>query len=98
MNQSEVLSVKAAAREADTHAAQVFMAIRRGLLRVRKQGGRTLILRDSFSDWKRRLETKRALRREERIATSALNPKKTSWKSGPKRAAGEPQATDGASR
>ena len=71
MNQTEVLSVKAAAREADTHAAQVFMAIRRGLLQVRKQGGRTLVLRDSFLQWKRRLDVKRALRREERIAASA---------------------------
>ena len=66
----EVLSVKAAAQEADAHAAQVFMAIRRGVLRARKEAGRTLILRDSFSQWKRRLETKRAIRREERLAAS----------------------------
>ena len=98
MKQSEVLSVKAAAREADAHAAQLFMAIRRGHLHVRKEGGRTLVLRESFVQWKRRLEMKRALRREEKLATSARW-EKIGREPGSKRPTGEPfDRVDGVSR
>ena len=97
--QDELLSVKTVAREADVLSPQVLTAIRRGFLHVRKVGGRTLVLRESFVKWKRRLEMKRALRREERVATRAADEKKQADKPGPKHATGEPLARrDGVSR
>jgi len=61
---TDTLSPKQAALEAQVHGAQIFQAIKRGTLRVRRSKGRTLVIRESFNAWKRRLETRRALREE----------------------------------
>ena len=61
----ELITTKQAAFEAGVHGAQIFDAIRKGFLRVRRSKGRTLVTRDSFTSYKQRLETKRALREEE---------------------------------
>ena len=69
MADGELISTKQAAFEADVHGAQIFDAIRKGFLRVHRFSGRTLVTRESFNRYKRRLETKRALRVEERCTT-----------------------------
>ena len=61
----DAISTKQAAFEAGVHGAQIFDAIRRGALQVRRANGRILVMRVSFDAWKRRLEIRRNLRKEE---------------------------------
>jgi Helix-turn-helix domain len=64
-NLTNALDAKEAARLADAGQNQVYAAIYRGVLKTERKEGRVLILRDSFERWRRRLETRRALRAEE---------------------------------
>jgi len=57
---------KDAALEAGTHSQQIYDAIRKRRLRVRRCGGKVLIERASFERWKVALETRRRLLAEER--------------------------------
>lgn len=70
MPHTGLITTKQAAFEAGVHGAQIFAAINKGFLRVRRSKGRTLVTRESFDNYKRRLETKRALRAEEQAEVS----------------------------
>jgi hypothetical protein len=65
MLEARVIRPRDAAKEADTYDARIYWAISRGYLKVRREGGRTFILRDSFERWRRRLEDRRRIRSEE---------------------------------
>jgi glutamate 5-kinase len=64
-NLTNQLDAKQAAREADAGQNQVYAAIYRGVLKTERKDGRILICRESFEKWRKRLETRRALRSEE---------------------------------
>lgn len=64
-NLTNSLDAKQAARLADAGQNQVYAAIYRGALKVERKDGKILICRDSFEQWRKRLETRRALRAEE---------------------------------
>jgi excisionase family DNA binding protein len=66
MSDNETISPKEAAMLAGVHSIHVYAAIQRGLLRARKSRGRVLIQRDSFEGWRKRLEIKRDIRKQER--------------------------------
>jgi Helix-turn-helix domain len=61
---------KDAALEAGTHSQQIYDAIRKGRLHVRRCVGRVLIERVSFERWKTALETRRRLLLEQREDTT----------------------------
>jgi hypothetical protein len=60
------IEVKQAAILANAHAAQVYLAIRCGVLESTREGSRVFIVRESFERWRKRLEMKRKIRAEER--------------------------------
>ena len=62
---AELIRPRQAAIEANAYDATVYWAISRGYLQVRREGGRTFILRDSFERWRKRLEDRRRIRAEE---------------------------------
>ena len=62
---TNVLDAKQAAREADAAQNQIYNAIYSGVLKTERKDGRILIYRESFEKWRKRLETRRALRAEE---------------------------------
>lgn len=62
---AELLDVKTASIEANAIAQQVYLAVRLGVLESKRKGNRVFIVRDSFERWRKRLETRRALRAEE---------------------------------
>ena len=62
---AEVIRPRQAAIEAQAYETTVYWAISKGYLRVRREGGRVFILRDSFDAWRKRLEDKRRIRAEE---------------------------------
>jgi hypothetical protein len=61
---SDVLEVKQAAILANAHQSQVYLAMRCGVLESKRKGNRVFIVRGSFEKWRKRLETRRALRAE----------------------------------
>jgi hypothetical protein len=61
----ETISAKQAASWANTHDQAIRRAVKRGLIQGRKEGGRLLIVKESFENWRRRLEIRRELRLSE---------------------------------
>jgi hypothetical protein len=66
MPEVETISAKQAATCADTHDQAIRRAVNRGLIQGYRKGRRLLIVKDSFDEWRRRLETRRELRQRER--------------------------------
>jgi hypothetical protein len=62
---SEILEAKQAAIEAKAATQQVYLAVRVGTLQAKREGNRVFIDRKSFEKWRKRLEAKRKIRREE---------------------------------
>jgi len=65
MPQVETISPKKAAISARVHSTAIYRAIEDGHLRVVRSKGRVCIIRESFENWRRRLETRRKLRKQE---------------------------------
>lgn len=69
MPQVETISPKEAAILASVHSTAIYRAVESGYVRVLRSGGRVLLLRPSFEKWRRRLETRRQLRKQEHELT-----------------------------
>jgi hypothetical protein len=64
MKRKATITVKYALRDAEVPSAHLYWAIRNGDLRTVKIAGRRLIFRDSFDNWKKRLNQRRELLKE----------------------------------
>lgn len=65
MPQAETISAKEAAMLAGVHSTAIYRAIETGHVRVIRSAGQVRILRESFEDWRKRLEIRRELRKQE---------------------------------
>lgn len=66
MPEIETLSPKEAAMLAGVHSTAIYRAAEAGHVRVIRSAGRVRIFRESFEQWRSRLETRRNLRQRER--------------------------------
>jgi len=62
----ETISFKKAAMDANVHDQAIRRAVNRGLIKACRERGRVLIIKDSFDEWRKRLEIRRELRQRER--------------------------------
>jgi len=60
------LNVREAAEEAQVYSAYIYWAIKKGVLQIERQGHRIFIPRESFDSWKKHLETRREILKEEK--------------------------------
>jgi hypothetical protein len=67
---NEVLSVSEAMKEAGVFSQQIYTAISCGKLSATRENGHWRISRASFTAWKTRLETRRALAAREQVVNT----------------------------
>jgi excisionase family DNA binding protein len=71
----QLLDVREAAEEARVLSAYIYWAIAQGTLKAQREGRRVFIPRNSFEQWKSRLDTRRKIREEEKqlVSVAAKN-------------------------